>query len=131
MSMITDASFWNEVATYRRGWKRSTRYSSVSSALAGSRLGWLSTGMSALDGALPFAAHDLVRLVPAPVDEVLHRLDAELEGQREVLGARLELGGAHSRDKRVELLAVLARLLVVAQPALHGLRHALGRQPHL
>src|SRR3954451_5221714 len=134
MSMITDASFWNEHATYRRGWKRSTRYSRTSSAVPSSKSGGRSTGgagMAMSDGALAFTADDLVRLVPLPVDEVLHVLEVELDGQRQVLGARLELGVPDPLDERVELLAVGPLGLVVADPALDRLRHALRGQAHL
>src|SRR3954451_24143317 len=135
MSMITDASFWKEHATYRRGWKRSTRYSRTDSAVSPSKSGGRSTGgawrLMALYGALALAAHDLVRLVALPVDEVLHVLEVELDRQREVLRARLELGHAHPRHEGVELLALVAVGLVVAQPALYRLRHALRRQTHL
>src|SRR3954454_5670440 len=80
MSMITDASFWNEQATYRRGWKRSTTYSRTCSALARSRLGWAITAMAKRpsDRALPLAADDLVRVAAAPVDEQLDVLEVEL-----------------------------------------------------
>src|SRR5436305_8170951 len=93
MSMITDASFWNEHATYRRGWKRSTRYSRTDSAVSPSKSGGRSTGgvwrlMARSNRAFALAADDLVRLVALPVDEVLHVLEVELDGQREVLGAR-------------------------------------------
>src|SRR5215213_3469948 len=87
MSMITDASFWNEHATYRRGWKRSTRYSRTVSAVSPSKSGGRSTGgawrLMQLDRAFPFATNDLVRLVALPVDEVLHVLEVEFDGQRQ------------------------------------------------
>src|SRR4051794_29396414 len=86
---------------------------------------------SRLDGAFALAAHDLVRLVALPVDEVLHVLEVEFDRQREVLRARLELDHADASDERVELLALVALGLVVADPALDRLRHALGRQTHL
>src|SRR3954466_7691896 len=105
MSMITDASFWNEHATYSRGWKRSTRYSSTDSAVSPSKSGGRSMGgawrlMS--NRALALAAHDLVRLVTLPVDEVLHVLEVEVDRQRQVLRTRLELGHADARYERVE-----------------------------
>src|SRR3954467_13286551 len=37
MSRITDASFWNEQATYRRGWNSSTTWARTSCALRDSR----------------------------------------------------------------------------------------------
>src|SRR3954471_11407675 len=83
------------------------------------------------DRALALAANDLVRLVPLPVDEVLHVLEVELDRQRQVLGARLELGVADPLDEVVELLAVAPLGLVVADPALDRLGHALGGQAHL
>src|SRR3954453_12914536 len=70
MSMITEASFWNEHATYSRGWKRSTRYSRTSSAVPPSKSGGRSIGgawKAISDRALALAAHDLVWLVPLPV----------------------------------------------------------------
>src|SRR3954471_4766702 len=123
MSMITDASFWNEHATYRRGWKRSTRYSRTDSAVSPSKSGgrsmggaWSDISRSApaakcsgqaallamrrsLDRAFPFAAHDLVRLVALPVNEMLHVLEVEFDGQREIPGAVLELLHADARDE--------------------------------
>src|SRR3954453_14248265 len=39
MSRITDASFWKEQATYRRGWNSSTTWASTSCALRDSRSG--------------------------------------------------------------------------------------------
>src|SRR4051794_35218801 len=105
MSMITEASFWNEHATYSRGWKRSTRYSSTSSAVPPSKSGGRSIGgawKAISDRALALAAHDLVRLVPLPVDEVLHVLEVELDRQRQVLGACLELHDPDAGDERVE-----------------------------
>src|SRR4051812_41530600 len=134
MSMITDASFWNEQATYRRGWKRSTRYSRTDSAVSPSKSGGRSIGgawrlMS--NRALALATHDLVRLVALPVDEVLHVLEVEFDRQREILRARLELGHADPLHERVELLALVPLGLVVAQPALDRLGHALRGKPHL
>src|SRR3954462_210626 len=84
----------------------------------------------ASDRALPLATDDLVRLVALPVDEVLHVLEVELDRQREVLRARLELRRADALEERVELLALLALALVEAEPALDRLRHALrGKAP--
>src|SRR3954463_8533849 len=134
MSMITDASFWNEQATYSRGWKRSTRYSSTSSAVPSSKSGGRSTvgdGAVMSDRALALAAHHLVWLVALPVDEELHVLEVEVHRQREVASALLELLHAHALHERVELLAILTVGLVEADPALDRLRHALRRQPHL
>src|SRR4051812_17639287 len=85
----------------------------------------------ALDGALPFAADDLVRLAATPVDEVLDVLEVELDRQRQVLHLGLERLGPDAIDERVERLAVLAVALVHADPALDGVRHALGRQAYL
>src|SRR3954453_3457507 len=133
MSMITDASFWNEHATEGRGWKRSTTSSSVCSALARSRLGCAITAMrlSRLYGALPLAADDLVRLAAAPVDELLDVLEVELARHPQVLHLGLERLGAHAVDERVERLAVVAVALVHADPALDGVGHSLGGQAHL
>src|SRR3954447_18036762 len=81
MSMITDASFWKEQATYRRGWKRSTRYSRTSSAVPSSKSGGRSTvgaGAVISNRALALASHHLVWLVAFPVDEELHVLEVEV-----------------------------------------------------
>src|SRR3954454_19501408 len=130
MSMITDASFWNEHATYSRGWKRSTAYSSTSSALARSRFGWLVVTATS-NRAFALAADDLVRLAAAPVDEVLDVLEVELHGDRELLDLGLERPCADAVHEGVERLAVLAVALVHADPALDGIGHALRGQPHL
>src|SRR3954454_21153487 len=86
---------------------------------------------AALDGALPLAADDLVRLAAAPVDELLDVLEVELGRQRQVLRLRLERLGADAVDERVERLALQALALVHADPALDGVGHSLGGQAHL
>src|SRR3954447_25451371 len=138
MSMITEASFWKEQATYRRGWNRSTAYARTSSAETASRsMSGVSRAASpvapaataTLDRALAFAADYLVGLRAAPVDELVHGLERELDRQRQVADDLLELLLAHAAHEGVEVLAVLAVLLVVADPTLHGLGHALGGQP--
>ena len=74
---MTDASFWNEQAIAMRS-NRST--ASASTPRAGRRS----------DRALALAADDLERDVALPVDEVVHRLEAELDRQREVADLVLE-----------------------------------------
>ena len=89
MSKITDASFWKDVATSRRGWKRSTASARTSSAVSGSRSSVRdSTAVMRLDRALALAADDLEGDVAVPVDEAVHRLEAELDRQREVADLR-------------------------------------------
>src|SRR5919107_1491373 len=86
MSMITDPSFWKEQATASRGWKRSTMCASTSSAVRSSRSGGGATAIrSVSDGAFAFAANDLVDVRALPIDEEVHVLQVELDGQREVL----------------------------------------------
>src|SRR3954469_4895608 len=84
-----------------------------------------------LDRALSFAALDLVRVGPVPVDEVLEVVEVELHRQRELLRGLRERLGTDAVDEGVERLAVLALGLVEPDPALDRLGHALGRQPHL
>src|SRR3712207_9039873 len=76
------------------------------------------------DRALALTPDDLERRVPLPVDEVVHGLERELDGHREVLDLGLEAPGADALGERVELLAVLALGLVEPQPALDGVGHA-------
>src|SRR4029453_9393237 len=83
------------------------------------------------DCALALAPDDLERDLAVPVDERLHRLEIELGGHGEVGDDVLELGLADALGERVELLALLALGLVVADPALERVRDALGRQAHL
>src|SRR5436309_814671 len=83
------------------------------------------------DRALALAAHDLERRLLGPVDEVVHVLQAELDRHREVLHLRLELLRPNAVDEGVEFLALLPLGFVEAYPALHRLRHALGREPGL
>src|SRR5205823_12128540 len=86
---------------------------------------------SALDGALPLTAFDLERGAAAPVYEFVHRLQAKIDRQREILDHALELARANALGKRGKALPVCALRLVVAQPALDRLRHALGGQAQL
>src|SRR3954464_6867711 len=121
-------------------------YSSTgfSSSAATSRMMWIASASSASrwgsarvtsvmrsDRALALAPDDLERHVAVPVDELVHRLQAELDGHREVAHGVLELLGADARGVGVEDLALLALGLVLADPALDGLGHALGGQAHL
>src|ERR671920_76654 len=72
------------------------------------------------------AAHDLERDVLRPVDEVLHRLQPELDRHREVAHQLLEGRRPDALGEGVEDLALVVALgLVEADPALDGLRHAL------
>src|SRR6185312_15274841 len=86
---------------------------------------------SSLDGALALATDHFERHVPVPVDELVHRLQTEVGRHREVLDEPLELARPDPLDEVVPLLAVLAVLLVVTDPALDRVRHALGRQAQL
>src|SRR5919202_5379754 len=131
MSMITEASFWNEHATNMRGWKRSTPKARTSSAEASSRSSGTATAMACLNRALALAALDAVGVASVPVDEVLEVLEVELHGQRQLLRCVRERLRADAVDERVERLAVLALALVQADPALDRLGHALGGQPDL
>src|SRR5215210_2051054 len=118
-STSTDSSFWKEHSrTSPLPW-RSTACSRTSSAVIAS------------DRALALAADDLERHVLAPVDEVVHRLQAELDRHREVADDLLERRRPDALGEVVERLALLAVALVEAQPALDRLGDALGRQPHL
>src|SRR4051794_11795402 len=83
------------------------------------------------DRALALAADHLEGHLALPVDEVVHRLQAELHGHGEVADRVLELLRPDAGGPRVEHLAVLALGLVLADPALDGVRHALGRQADL
>src|SRR5215207_1211088 len=103
---------------------------STSSALLSSRSGTYATVMS--DRALALAADDPVGIGAVPVDELRHRLQGERRREGEVgLDELFELRRAHAAHELVELLAVDAVVLVVADPALDGLGHALGGQPDL
>ena len=55
---------------------------------------------SELDRALAFAAHDLVQVAAAPVDEVRDVLGAELDRHREVLHEPLELARCRPSRRR-------------------------------
>src|SRR5207253_6191207 len=77
------------------------------------------------------APDHLERLVATPVDEVVHVLEAELDRQREVADHVLEVLLAAAGDEGVELLALVAIGLVVADPALDRVGDALGGQADL
>src|SRR3954451_6483569 len=81
--------------------------------------------------ALALATDDLERLVTVPVDEVVHGLEAELHGERQLLDLGHEAFLADAGGEGVELLALLALGLVHPQPALHRLGDPLGGQAHL
>src|SRR6476660_1300773 len=82
-----------------------------------------------LNRALPLAALHLVRARAVPVDELLHRLEAELGRQGQVLDLRFEALGPDPLGEGIELLALVALGLVQPYPALDRLRDAFGRQP--
>src|SRR3954454_2065222 len=96
-----------------------------------SRSGVTATAAIALDGALALAADDLEGLMPVPVDEVVHGLEAELHRERQLLDLGHEALLADAAGEGVELLVPLALRLVHPQPALHRLGDPLGGQPHL
>src|SRR5579884_2649552 len=81
--------------------------------------------------ALAFAAHHLEGRVLGPVDEVVHVLQAELDGEGEVLDLGLELLGAYPLGEGFEFLALAAVGLVEAYPPLDRLGYTLGRKPCL
>src|SRR5215212_7681504 len=83
------------------------------------------------DRALALAADHLEGHLALPVDELVHRLQAELDGHGEIAHGVLEALGADAHGVRVEDLAVLTLGLVDADPPLDGLRHALGRETDL
>src|SRR4051812_2341853 len=103
----------------------------IASASSASR--WDSARVTSVmsDRAFALAADHLERHLALPVDEVLHRLQAELHGHGEIPDRVLERLRADARGVGVEALAVLALGLVLADPALDGVRHALGREAHL
>src|SRR3954462_12665265 len=70
--------------------------------------GFIAALVRELDRALSLAAHDLVRARSVPVDELLHRLQAELGRHRQLLDRRFERLGTYPVDKCVELLALVA-----------------------
>src|SRR6516225_6518227 len=84
-----------------------------------------------LHRALALAPDDFKRSVAVPVDEFVHRLQGEVDRQREVLDDPLELGRADALGERPPRLAVPAGGLVVADPAFDRLRHALGWKAQL
>src|SRR6478609_4468067 len=83
------------------------------------------------DRALAFAALHDEGSVLRPVDELVHRVEAELDRHREIADLVLERLGADAGGEVVEHLAVLTARLVQADPALDRLGGALGRQAHL
>src|SRR4051794_24547776 len=87
--------------------------------------------VSGSDRALPLTALHDERGVLRPVDELVHRVEAELDRHREIADLVLERLGADTGGEVVEDLAVLTARLVEADPALDRLGRALGRQPHL
>src|SRR5204862_1467521 len=84
-----------------------------------------------LDGALSLAAFDLEGSAAVPVDELVHGLQTKIDGHRQILDDALQLGRAHALGEGAEALSRAVPRLVVADPALDRLGHALGRQPQL
>src|SRR5438128_241223 len=82
------------------------------------------------DCAFALAALHAVDVLAVPVDEVDEVLDVELDGQREVLRGLLERLRPNAVDVGVERLALLALLFIEADPPLHRVGHALGREAH-
>src|SRR4029079_14247302 len=76
-----------------------------------------------LDGALALTTDDLVGLGADPGDEVLQRLDVELDRKGDALCGLLERNGADAVEEVVERLAVVALLLVEPHPPPHTIRH--------
>src|SRR3954452_20284923 len=66
------------------------------------------------DRALALAADDLERHLAVPVDELAHRLQAELDRHGEVADGLLEVRRPHALRVGVEDLTILAAGLVVA-----------------
>src|SRR6476469_8821975 len=81
--------------------------------------------------ALALAANDFEWDVAVPVDELVHRLQSEIDRHRQILDDRLGLAGADTREVLVPVLAVVAVGLILADPALDRVGYALGRQPQL
>src|ERR1035437_8769966 len=81
--------------------------------------------------ALALSADDFEGNVPVPVDELVHGLQTEVGGKREILYQCFQLARAHARQEGVPLLALLAAGLVVRDPALDRVGDALGGQPQL
>src|SRR5204862_2246075 len=84
-----------------------------------------------LDGALPLAAFDLEGGAAVPVDELVHGLQTKIDRHRQILDELLQLSGPDAPGERAERLALAALTLVVADPALDRLGHALGGQAQL
>src|SRR5262249_20257412 len=84
-----------------------------------------------LDRALPLAALDLVRAGAVPVYELLHRLEAELGRQGEVLNDSFEALSAGPLSEGIELLALGPIRLIKPQPTLDRLGDSLGRKARL
>src|SRR6476646_8275677 len=106
-------------------WSRSAGVGTVPESVTGG--GFMKDGW-ALDRALPLSPHYLVRARSVPVDELFHRLQAELGGQGQLLDRCFERLGTYPLDEGVELLALVAVGLVEVDPALDGLGDAFRRQ---
>src|SRR4051794_11198163 len=85
----------------------------------------------ALDRALALSPDHLERGRPVPVDELVHRVQRELDREREVLDLVLETRLGDAPGVGQERLAFVALGLVHPDPALDGLGHALGGQAQL
>ena len=134
-SAPTPPSGRSTAARRRRGARRRAR--SVSLRRVGAEVGALARGCAVSDGAFAQTAHSpSPRItwkgdVAVPVDEGVHRLQAEVHRQRELLDEAFQLGRADALHELAPLLALVAGRLVVADPALDRLGHALGRQAQL
>src|SRR4051794_6208839 len=84
-----------------------------------------------LDRAFALTTDYLVGLGPAPVDEVLERLEVELGRQGDAARGLLERRRTDAVEEFVERLTLVALRLVELDPDLDRIRHALGGQTHL
>src|SRR5260370_29087510 len=74
-----------------------------------------------LDGALALATDHFERHVAVPVDELAHRLQAEINRHRQLLYLRFDLSRSDALYERPPRLTLLPAGLIVADPALHRL----------
>src|SRR3954452_18935310 len=84
-----------------------------------------------LDRAFALTTDYLVGLGPAPVDEVLERLEVELGRQGDAARGLLERRRTDAVEEFVERLTLVALRLVELDPHLDRIRHALGGQTPL
>src|SRR5258708_15692964 len=69
-----------------------------------------------LDGALALATDHFERHVAVPVDELTHRLQAEINRHRQLLYLRFDLSRSDALYERPPRLALLPAGLIVADP---------------